>query len=192
MIFAVFGWWQLRVSSPIVDLRTTARRPVLTTNLASVGVGFSLFALSLIAPQVLELPAQTGYGLGQSMLRAGLWMAPGGLAMMLSAPLAAKIAARRGPKFTLVIGCLIIAGSYLAGLALLSSPARMMVLNVAVECRGGIRVLVAACADQRGGAGVGDRRCQRHQRVGAFIGHVDQQCGDGRGAGRYDGVVSRP
>ncbi|HEY5841403.1 MAG TPA: MFS transporter [Mycobacterium sp.] len=132
-IFAVFGWWQLRVSSPIVDLRTTARRPVLTTNLASVGVGFSLFALSLIAPQVLELPAQTGYGLGQSMLHAGLWMAPGGVAMMLSAPLAAKIAARRGPKFTLVIGCLIIAGSYLAGLALLSSPARMMVLNVAVS-----------------------------------------------------------
>ncbi len=133
VIFGVFGWWQLRVSSPIVDLRTTARRPVLTTNLASIGVGFSLFALSLIAPQVLELPTQTGHGLGQSMLHAGLWMAPGGLAMMLSAPLAAKIAGIRGPKFTLVVGCLVIAGSYLAGLELLNSPARMMVLNIAVS-----------------------------------------------------------
>ena len=37
IVFAVFGWWQLRVDSPIVDLRTTARRPVLTTNIASVG-----------------------------------------------------------------------------------------------------------------------------------------------------------
>ena len=90
VVFAVFAWWQLRVASPIVDLRTTARRPVLTTNLASIGVGFSLFALSLIAPQVLELPERTGYGLGQSMLQTGLWMAPGGLAMMLTSPLAAK------------------------------------------------------------------------------------------------------
>jgi MFS family permease len=130
VIFAVFGYWQLRASSPIVDLRTTVRRPVLTTNLASIGVGFSMFALSLIAPQILELPRQTGYGLGQSMLHAGLWMAPGGLAMMLTAPLAAKVAARRGPKFTMVTGCLIVGGGYLAGLQLLSSPPRMMALNI--------------------------------------------------------------
>jgi MFS family permease len=133
LIFVVFGFWQLRTPSPIVDLRTTVRRPVLTTNLASIGVGFSLFGLSLIAPQVLELPSQTGYGLGQSMLHAGLWMAPGGLAMMVSAPIAARVAARRGPKFTLVIGCAIIAASYLAGLALLSSPPRMMLLNIVVS-----------------------------------------------------------
>ena len=133
VVFALFGFWQLRVRSPIVDLRTTARRPVLTTNIASVGVGFALFAMSLIAPQVLELPADTGYGLGQSMLHTGLWLAPGGLAMMVTAPLAARVAAARGPRFTLIIGCVIIAASYLAGLALLSSPPRMMVLNVLIS-----------------------------------------------------------
>ena len=133
VVFALFGFWQLRVRSPIVDLRTTARRPVLTTNIASVGVGFALFAMSLIAPQVLELPADTGYGLGQSMLYTGLWLAPGGLAMMVTAPLAARVAAARGPRFTLIIGCVIIAASYLAGLALLSSPPRMMVLNVLIS-----------------------------------------------------------
>ena len=133
LVFAVFGWWQLRVDAPIVDLRTTARRPVLTTNLASIGVGFSLFALSLIAPQVLEMPAQTGFGLGQSMLQAGLWMAPGGLAMMLSSPIAARVADRRGPRFTLIAGCLVIAGAYLAGLALLGSPLTMMLLNISVS-----------------------------------------------------------
>ncbi|MFS0897073.1 MFS transporter [Mycolicibacterium litorale] len=133
VIFAVFGWWQLRTSAPIVDLRTTVRRPVLTTNLASVGVGFGLFALSLIAPQVLELPAQTGYGLGQSMLHAGLWMAPGGLAMMVSAPIAARIAAATGPRFTLVVGCVVIAVSYLIGLRLLDSPVEVLVLNVLVS-----------------------------------------------------------
>lgn len=133
LTLALFGYWQLRVPSPIVDLRTTARRPVLMTNLASIGVGFSLFAMSLIAPQILELPVQTGYGLGQSMLHTGLWLAPGGLAMMVSAPFAAKVAAKRGPRFTLIVGCIIIACGYLSGLQLISSAPRMLILNVIVS-----------------------------------------------------------
>ena len=131
--FVVFGYWQLRASSPIVDLRTTARRPVLTTNLASIGIGFAMFASSLIAPQVLELPAQTGYGLGQSMLHAGLWMAPGGLAMMITSPIAARVSARRGPKFTLIVGCLIVSGGYLSGLQLLTSPPRIMLMGIIIS-----------------------------------------------------------
>jgi MFS family permease len=130
--FVVFGVFQLRVSSPIVDLRTTARRPVLTTNIASVAVAFAMFAMSLVSPQILELPPSTGYGLGQSMLQTGLWLAPGGVAMMLTSPVAARVAARRGYKFTLITGCLIIAAAYLAGLKLLSSAPGMMVLNFLV------------------------------------------------------------
>jgi MFS family permease len=133
VIFAFFVTWQLRIESPIVDLRTTVRRPVLTTNIASIGVGFSMFALSLIAPQVLELPTETGYGLGQSMLHAGLWMAPGGLAMMVSAPIAARIAGRFGPKYTLFIGCAIICCAYVGGLWLLASAPRVLILNVLVS-----------------------------------------------------------
>lgn len=132
VVFVLFGFWQLRVDSPIVDLRTTARKPVLTTNLASIGVGFSLFAMSLIAPQLLELPAHTGHGLGQSLLHTGLWLAPGGLAMMASAPIAARVAAVRGAKFTLIVGCVIIGASYLVGLQLLSSAPRILVFNVLV------------------------------------------------------------
>jgi hypothetical protein len=49
-VFTVFAMWQFRTPSPTVDLRTTLKRPVLTTNLASIGVGFALFAISLIGP----------------------------------------------------------------------------------------------------------------------------------------------
>lgn len=133
VVFALFAMWQLRFDSPIVDLRTTVRRPVLTTNIASIGVGFAMFALSLIAPQVLELPTETGYGLGMSMLEAGLWMAPGGLAMMVTAPVAARVMAARGPRFTLFVGCAVIASSYLGGLWLLGGGPQMLVLNVAVS-----------------------------------------------------------
>ena len=132
-VFTIFAMWQFRTPSPTVDLRTTLKRPVLTTNLASIGVGFALFAMSLIGPQILELPKQTGFGLGQSMLHAGLWMAPGGLAMMVSAPIAARIAARRGPRFTLLVGTVIIACSYLAGVYMLGSPLEVMCVNLVIS-----------------------------------------------------------
>lgn len=133
VIFAVFGWWQLRTDSPTVDLRTTVKRPVLMTNIASVAVGFAMFALALIAPQILELPSATGYGLGLSMVEAGLWLAPGGLAMMVSSPIASRIAAARGPRFTLTLGCAIIAASYLAGFVLLGNAWQLCLFNVLVS-----------------------------------------------------------
>lgn len=133
VVFAVFGWWELRVPSPTVDLRTTVRRPVLATNVASVAVAFGMFGLSLVAPQILEMPRETGFGLGQSMLATGLWMAPGGLAMMVASPIAARIAAARGPRFTLVAGAAIISGSYAAGVALLAAPWQIMLLNITVS-----------------------------------------------------------
>ncbi|MGY4712510.1 MFS transporter [Mycolicibacterium sp. CBM1] len=133
VVFAVFARWQFHTASPVVDLRTTLNRPVLSTNIASVAIGFAMFAMSLIGPQILEMPAATGFGLGQSMLLAGLWMAPGGLAMMIAAPIAARIADHRGPRFTLIVGGLLIAGAYAAGFFLLTSPAHVMVFNALIS-----------------------------------------------------------
>jgi MFS family permease len=133
VIFAMFAWWQLRTESPMVDLRTTVKRPVLMTNVASVAIGFAMFALALIAPQILELPVATGYGLGLSMVDAGLWLAPGGLAMMVSSPIASRVAAARGPRFTLSLGCAIIAAAYLGGLMLLGSAWQLCLFNILVS-----------------------------------------------------------
>lgn len=131
--FGVFGWWQYRAPSPIVDVRTTLRRPVLLTNLASIAVGFGMFAMSLVGPQLLQMPSETGYGLGQSMIAAGLWMAPGGLAMMVAAPLAARVVAARGPKSALVAGSAVIATGYLLGTQLLGSPMGVLVFSLVVS-----------------------------------------------------------
>lgn len=133
VVFAVFVRWQLHTSSPLVDIRTTVRKPVLLTNLASIAVGFGMFAMTLVGPQILQMPSETGYGLGQSMVSAGLWMAPGGLVMMVSAPLAAMIIARRGAKFALVTGSVIIGGGYLLGTQLLGSAAGILVFSVVVS-----------------------------------------------------------
>lgn len=125
----VFAWWELRVADPLIDLRVTARRPVLLTNLASIVVGFAMYAQSLIVPQLLQLPESTGYGLGQSMLAMGLWMAPSGIMMMLVSPLGARLSAGRGPKTTLLTGSLVIALGYGSSVLLMGSTWGLLIVT---------------------------------------------------------------
>lgn len=129
-LFGVWGWWELRIRDALVDLRVTIRRIVLLTNVASILLGFAMYARSLILPQILQLPAETGYGLGQSMLQMGFWMAPAGLAMMLVSPLGAKLSASRGPKATLVVGALITASSYAVSAFMMNTAWGVLAANV--------------------------------------------------------------
>lgn len=119
--FPAWGWWVLRHPSPVVDLRVAARRPVLMTNIASVLVGMGLYAQLIVLPQVLQLPVATGHGLGQSMVAMGLWIAPGGLAMMAVSPISGRLITTRGPKPTLVLGSLVIAAGYASAIFLMGS-----------------------------------------------------------------------
>jgi MFS family permease len=66
LLLAVWVPLELRVNQPMVDLRTSARRPVLVTNLASVFAGVAMFVNMLVTVQVLQQPVATeaGFGLG--------------------------------------------------------------------------------------------------------------------------------
>lgn len=44
VVLLVWGFWELRTKDPLVDLRTTARPRVLITNVASLFVGFGMYA----------------------------------------------------------------------------------------------------------------------------------------------------
>ncbi|RKT86889.1 Major Facilitator Superfamily protein [Saccharopolyspora antimicrobica] len=129
VVLAVWGWWELRAPQPLVDLRTTARRQVLLTNTASVVFGFAMFATSLVIPQLLQLPEATGYGLGQSILAAGLVMAPNGLIMMAMAPVSARISRRRGPKVTLMTGAFVVAAGYGLCLVMMSGIWQLVIAS---------------------------------------------------------------
>ncbi|WP_307795449.1 MFS transporter [Actinacidiphila acididurans] len=133
VVLVVWGWWELRAPAPLVDLRTTARRQVLMTNLASVVVGFAMYAMSLIAPQLLELSSATGYGLGQSMTAAGVWLVPSGLAMMAVSPLGARLSAARGPRTSLLAGSLVIAAGYALALPLMGHAWGVMVFAAVIS-----------------------------------------------------------
>ncbi|WP_344806846.1 MFS transporter [Microlunatus ginsengisoli] len=108
---AIWVPYSLKVSQPLVDLRTSARRPVLLTNLASILVGFALMANILVSTQQLQLPPVTGgYGLGP--VAAGLAMVPGGLAMVVFSPVSGKMINVFGGRITLITGCAIMAAAY--------------------------------------------------------------------------------
>jgi MFS family permease len=127
VVLVVWGWFELRMAHPLVDLRLAARPVVLLTNLASVMVGFAMYAQSLIVPQLMQLPVGTGYGLGFSMLEMGLWIMPGGLMMMLVSPVGARISHLRGPRTTLVLGALVIAVGYGCAAALMATAVGLAV-----------------------------------------------------------------
>ncbi|MGW2262734.1 MFS transporter [Streptomyces sp. NPDC001780] len=130
-VLLAWGVLELRSSAPLVDLRTTARREVLLTNLTSIMVGVAFYAISLVLPQLLQLPASVG-GLGQSMVVAGLCVAPLGLTMMFTAPVYARISAQHGPKVSLMLGMLIIGIGYGGGLGMMGAAWQTIVVSVVV------------------------------------------------------------
>ncbi|MGW3293223.1 MFS transporter [Streptomyces xiamenensis] len=142
LVLLAWGWYELRTPDPLVDLRTTAKPQVLFTNLAALVIGFAMYSMSLIAPQLLQLPRETGYGLGQTMLAAGLAMAPGGLMMMLFSPLSAVITKSRGPKTSLILGSVVIAAGYALGLVMMDEVWQVIVFSCVVTS--GIAIAYAA------------------------------------------------
>lgn len=103
-VLLAWGWFELRIDSPLVDLRVAARPQVLFTNLAAAALGFSLFVSNVAFPQLLELPVETGVGLGLSLLQASLVIMPAGLVMMLLSPISARLVRLTSPRVILAFG----------------------------------------------------------------------------------------
>lgn len=121
-VVALLGWgfYELRVRDPLVDLRLNVQRAVLLPNLISIPVGVAMFTGMVVFPQLLSAPLASGHGLGLSLLVAGLTLAPNGLVMMLMSPVTARISAVWGPRASLRIGLVVIGVAYAAGTMMLS------------------------------------------------------------------------
>ncbi|MBO9579077.1 MAG: MFS transporter [Microbacteriaceae bacterium] len=112
-VLLAWGWYELRDRNPLVDLRIAVRRPVLLTNLSSMLLSFGMFSFNIIIPQYIELPAESGVGLGQTLFVASLAMLPFGVMMLVLAPVAGRLIGIVGPKALLVAGGIVVAIAYL-------------------------------------------------------------------------------
>ncbi len=142
LLFALWAPWELRTGEPLVDLRTSTRRPVLLTNIASLLAGFAMFANLLVATQQLQIPVETGVGFGLDVTEAGLAMLPGGVLMVLMAPVSASITRRFGARITLVAGLVITGFGYVVRVLLDATLAQLVVAVCIVSV--GIAVSFAA------------------------------------------------
>lgn len=131
-VLVLWGWFELRIDAPLLDLRVAARPAVLLTNIASVAMGFSLFASNVVYPQLLELPVATGAGFGLSLLVASLIVMPSGLVMMVLSPIAGRIASRTGPKLLLLLGAISLIAAYGFTLLFSSEVWHILVANILI------------------------------------------------------------
>jgi len=123
----LFGWFERRKREPLVNMATFARRPVLTTNIATLLIGSAMISTFVLVPTLGQLPTGGQIGFGLSATEAGLLLAPGGLASLLVAPLVGRIGERNGSKAPFLAGCLLVAGALL-GLALAHDSIGLVIL----------------------------------------------------------------
>ncbi|UGS25111.1 MFS transporter [Microbacterium resistens] len=131
-LLVLWGWYQLRAKEPLLDLRVAARRPVLLTNLASVAMGFALFASNVVYPQLLELPPESGVGFGLPLIAASLVVMPSGVLMMLLSPVAGRVAHAIGPKVLLLGGAAALIAAYAITILLHSEVWHVLVANLLI------------------------------------------------------------
>lgn len=100
----------LILGSVVAALSTSLVPLIVGRALQGLSTGLIPLGISLMRDHLrLQLPAATGYGLGESVLVAGLVLASGGLCMMAMSPVSARISAASGPRTTLMLGAVVIA-----------------------------------------------------------------------------------
>lgn len=112
LLLAAWVPLELRVNQPMVDLRTSIRRPVLMTNIASVFAGMAMFVNMLVTVQVLQQPTASGSGFGLGVTAAGLAMVPSGAAMVAVSPISGRLLDKYGGRMVLLAGGALMALSY--------------------------------------------------------------------------------
>ncbi len=118
-LLGLWVWVERRSASPMVDVRVLARRPVLVTNLTTFVLGYALFGVWFLVPQLVQaprgMPARDapllGYGFGASVTESGLYVISCSLALVTLAPVAGLAAKRWGGQIPLVAGMAVLAVS---------------------------------------------------------------------------------
>jgi EmrB/QacA subfamily drug resistance transporter len=134
-ILVVFGAFERRTREPLINMRTFARRPVLTTNISTVLIGSAMISTFVLVPQLAQLPAGGEVGFGLSATEAGLLLAPGSLVSLLIAPLVGRVGERVGSKPPFLAGCLVTAVALL-GLAVAHDSVGMVIIWCSVMSAG--------------------------------------------------------
>lgn len=96
-LLVAFVLAERRIRQPLVDVRLLRRRPILTTNVATLIIGFGMFGTFTL------IPLYVGSAFGASVVEAGLFLLPMAAGMLAAGPVAGRLGARAGFKVPLVL-----------------------------------------------------------------------------------------
>ncbi len=112
VLIPVWVWSESRSRAPLVDMQMMRLRPVWTTNLAALVLGFGMFASFVLVPEFVELPARDGFGFGASVTEAGLFMLPATIGMLIGGPISGRLSSTVGSRVPLMLGALVSCGGF--------------------------------------------------------------------------------
>jgi EmrB/QacA subfamily drug resistance transporter len=137
VLTAAFAWWELRSTSPMFDLRILARPPVMTGAVALFVAYLCFTGMLFVVPQHLQDVRQVG------VVVTGLLLAPFAIFFSIGSSRASGVLGRRGARWTLATGLLIL-GAGMAALALLPElGASAVVVAGTLVLAGGLALLIA-------------------------------------------------
>ena len=150
-LLVVWGFVELRVDQPLVDMRMLAGRTVLFTNLASMVAGFAMFAAFIVIPQWVETPrglaaevaALVDYGFNGTPTTTGLLVVPASAAIILASLLAGSLG-QRYPASRLFAGGMVALGLSTTVLALWHTSEWQVAVSMALFGLGAGAVLSLA------------------------------------------------
>lgn len=119
--------WERRHPHPLIDVRTSMGSPIAAINVASFFATFGMYANHLLTTQEALAPITTGYGLAAPAAAAGLYLVPSALAMILLAPVAARLISRFGGRNALVLGTAIMTAAFALRVVFHAEPASVAV-----------------------------------------------------------------
>ncbi|MGY1812093.1 MFS transporter [Blastococcus sp. SYSU D00820] len=107
LLLAVCAAWLRRAAHPLVDLRVAARRGVVGAHVAALLAGCGMYMMMSLVMVLVQSPDGPGYGLGHSVVVAGLMLVPYAVASVAGNRFALWIGPRMGPDLLLPAGCLL-------------------------------------------------------------------------------------
>jgi MFS family permease len=104
---------ELRVKSPLIDVRLFKIRGVWTAHVVALVFGFAMFGTFVLVPTLLQLPSALGYGFGKSVSEAGLFLLPTVLMMIVLGPVAGILIRKVGPKVPMLLGGIFVTAAFI-------------------------------------------------------------------------------
>src|ERR1051325_6460532 len=103
LLIPIWVWAESRSTAPVVDMRMMRLRGVWSPNLAAFVFGFGMYSSFVLVPEFVELPTSTGFGFGASVTKAGLFMVPATLGMLVAGPVSGRLSTTVGSELPAVL-----------------------------------------------------------------------------------------